>query len=150
MQYYRNPSGIIQSFNYASSPNSIQNSIGVEGTRQIANLNYGICIAANAGSCSITYSPVSSDPYSFTMSGDVGGIDATMLGSATLQEQICTTDYVIIPYPSQTGTPLSSGSDRFCGLGLNATTSKYAHLIKICTSNQLRYIIFPLFCCRQC
>lgn len=99
------------------------NSIGLEGSRQIANLNYGICIAAAAGSCSITYSPLSSDPYSFSLTGDVGGVDVTMLGSALLQQQNCTTDYVIIGYPSQTGTPLTSGSDRFCGLGLRPTTS---------------------------
>lgn len=100
------------------------NSIGVEGSRQIANLNYGICIAAASGSCSITYSPLSSDPYAFTMTGDVGGVEAALLGSATLQQQTCTTDYVIIGDPSQNGTLLASGSDRFCGLGLSATTSK--------------------------
>lgn len=129
MQYYPNPSGIIRSFNYGASPNSMVNSIGVEGSRQIANLHYGICIAARDGSCSITYSPLSSDPYSFTMSGDVGGVDATMLGSVTLQQQTCNTDYVIIPGPSQSGTTLASGSDRFCGLGLTPTTSNSAHLI---------------------
>lgn len=107
--------------------------MGVDGSRQIANLNYGICIAASAGSCSITYSPVSSDPYSFTMSGDVGGVDVTMLGSGTLQQQTCTTDYIIIPDPSQTGVRLSSGIDRFCGLGLTATTSEFrvSHLISM-------------------
>lgn len=110
----------------------------MEGSRQIANMNYGICIAAAAASCSITYSPLSSDPYSFTMSGDVGGVDPTMLGSATLQLQTCTTDYVIIPVPSQTGTPLSSGIDRFCGLGLSPTTSNSIHLINILTSNKLK------------
>lgn len=125
LQYYRASSGIIRSFNYGSSPNSIPNAIGVEGSRQIANLKYGICVAASVGSCSITYSALPSDPYSFTVSGDVGGVDATMLGTTTLQQQTCTTDYIIIPNPSQTATPLSSGSDRFCGLGLTATTSYF-------------------------
>lgn len=108
------------------------NSIGVEGSRQIANLNYGICIAAVSGSCSITYSPLSSDPYAFTMTGDVGGVDNSLLGSATLQQQTCNTDYVIISDPSQTGSHAGSSnstsifsSDRFCGLGLAATTSRY-------------------------
>lgn len=76
------------------------------------------------GSCSITYSPLSSDPYAFTMTGDVGGVDTTLLGSATLQQQTCNTDYVIISDPSQNGARMASGSDRFCGLGLRATTSK--------------------------
>lgn len=65
------------------------------------------------------------------MSGDVGAIDPTLLGSATLQQQTCTTDYVIIPDPSQTGTPLTSGIDRFCGLGLSPTTSNFIHLINM-------------------
>lgn len=122
MQYHYGSSGIVRSFNYSPSPNSLSNSIGVEGTRQIANLNYGICIRA-ASSCSITYRIVSSDVYSFTMTGDVGAVDPILLSTGTLQEQLCTTDYVIIPYPSQGGQLLTSGSDRFCGLGLNPTTS---------------------------
>lgn len=124
LQYYTSGSGVIRSFNYGTSPNSMLNTVGVEGSRQIANLNYGICIAAQSGYCSITYAPLSSDPYSFTVTGDVGTVDPTMLGSPTLQDQVCTTDYVIIGNPSQTGVPLASGSDRFCGLGLRATTSK--------------------------
>lgn len=100
------------------------NSVGVEGSRQISNLNYGICISAVPGSCSITYSPLSSDPYSFSVTGDVGGVDAALLGTATLQQQSCTTDYVIVSNPSQNGILMTSGSDRFCGLGLTATTSK--------------------------
>lgn len=113
---------MIRSFNYNPSPNSLPNSIGVEGTRQIANLQYGICIQAIA-SCSITYSILSSDVYSFTMTGDVGAVDPALLGTGTLQEQLCTTDYVIIPNPRQNNVLLTSGSDRFCGLGLNPTTS---------------------------
>lgn len=123
LQYYFAPSGIVRSFNYSPSPNARPNTIGVEGTRQMNSLSYGICIRAQ-GSCSITYSRLSSDIYSFTLTGDVGAVDPSLLGTGTLQEQACTTDYVIIPNPSQAGAPLASGSDRFCGLGLNPTTSK--------------------------
>ncbi|XP_031632739.1 uncharacterized protein LOC116346692 [Contarinia nasturtii] len=122
LQYHYASSGIVRSFNYSPSPNSLPNTIGVEGSRQIANLAYGICIQA-VSSCSITYSILSSDVYSFTMTGDVGAVDPSLLGTGTLQEQLCTTDYLIIPNPSQGGTTLTSGSDRFCGLGLTATTS---------------------------
>lgn len=136
LQYYTQSSGVVRSFNYASSPNSRTNAVGVEGSRQIANLNYGICIAAENGACSITYAPLSSDPYSFTMTGDVGAVEVSMLGNGLLQDQNCTTDFVIIANPSQTGTPLTSGSDRFCGLGLNPTTSKVFvpvdHFISMC------------------
>lgn len=124
LQYYTQPNGVVRSFNYASSPNSKPNAVGVDGSRQIASLNYGICIAAGNGACSITYAPLSSDPYSFTMSGDVGAVEVSMLGNGLLQDQNCTTDYVIIANPSQTGVPLASGVDRFCGLGLTPTTSE--------------------------
>lgn len=122
LQYHLTESGVVRSFNYSPSPNSQANSIGVEGSRQVSNLAYGICFKM-ISSCSITYSVLSSDVYSFTLTGDVGAVDPAILSTSTLQEQTCTTDYIIIPNPSQNGMVLSSGSDRFCGLGLAATTS---------------------------
>lgn len=119
-----NPSGIIRGFNYGPSPNAQPNAIGVEGSRQIASLGYGICIKAAGTQCSITYTRLGSDIYSFTLTGDVGAVDPTLLGTGALQEQACTTDYIIIPNPSQGGITLTSGSDRFCGLGINPTTSE--------------------------
>lgn len=123
LQYHHGSSGIIRSFNYNPSPNARLNAIGVDGSRQIAGLSYGICIRGSS-TCSITYTVLSSDAYSFTVTGDVGAVDPVLLGTGTLQEQLCTTDYIIIPQPSQGGTLLTSGSDRFCGLGLNPTTSR--------------------------
>lgn len=124
MQYHLNPTGIIRGFNYSPSPNALPNSIGVEGSRQIAGLSYGICIKAATSQCSITYTRVGSDMFSFTVTGDVGAVDPALLGTGALQEQLCTTDYIIIPNPSQGGVLLTSGSDRFCGLGINPTSSK--------------------------
>lgn len=147
LQYHYGSSGIIRSFNYNPSPNARLNSIGVDGTRQIAGLSYGICIRASS-SCSITYSVLSSDAYSFTVTGDVGAVDPALLGTGTLQEQLCTTDYVIIPNPSQGGTLLTSGSDRFCGLGLTPTTSRRSTIQIKCmlnfTNNVFSCIIFLL------
>lgn len=73
--------------------------------------------------CTISYSVLSSDIYSFTVTGDVGAVDPVLLGTGTLQTQTCNTDFVVIPNPSQAGVPLPS--DRFCGLGLNPTISKF-------------------------
>lgn len=81
-----------------------------------------ICIASADDQCSITYSTLSSDTYSFTVTGDVGAVDPALLGTSALQEQSCNTDYIIIPNPSQNNVNLMS--DRFCGLGLASTTSK--------------------------
>lgn len=94
LQYHYATSGVIRSFNYSPSPNSLPNSIGVDGSRQIASLNYGICIRA-VSSCSITYSILSSDVYSFTMTGDVGAVDPVLLGTGTLQEQFCKSRFLI-------------------------------------------------------
>lgn len=111
----------MQSLNYGSGSNNNLNAIGVEGSRQLANTIYGICVRASAGSCSITWSQASNDLYSFTMTDDVGSVDPTLLGTAIVQSQTCTTDYVVIPNPNQNNVQLAS--DRFCGLGLASTTS---------------------------
>lgn len=124
LQYHTATSGVIRSFNYSPSPNPLPNAIGVEGTRQISGLNYGICMRVADSMCTITYSSLSSDVYSFTMTGDVGAVDPILLGTGTLQSQQCATDFVVIPNPTQTTTALIS--DRFCGLGINPTTSKYS------------------------
>lgn len=124
-----NPSGVVRGFNYSPSANALPNSVGVEGTRQLANLAYGICVNIGVGQCAITWSPLASDIYSFTLTGDVGAVDPTLLGTAALQQQTCTTDYIIIPNARQNNAAL--GSDRFCGLGLAATTSKKTHAKRI-------------------
>lgn len=82
------------------------------------------------------------------MTGDVGAVDPSLLSTGTLQEQLCTTDYVIIPNPSQGGNLLTSGSDRFCGLGLAATTSKPQKIKskrKIQTITKLSYLFINFF-----
>ncbi|KAM7357956.1 uncharacterized protein ACRADG_003105 isoform 1-T1 [Cochliomyia hominivorax] len=121
LQYYMEESGTVQSFNYGSAPNSLPNSIGVPGSRQIANHRYGICIRMAANKCSIIWSQVDSDAYSFTLTNDVGAVDPSLLATEAVQSQECTTDFIIIPNPMQNGNTLPS--DRFCGLGLVATTS---------------------------
>lgn len=121
MQYHLASSGTVRSFNFGTGANNNLNSIGVEGSRQLANTNYGICVKPDSGMCSITWSPASGDPYAFTVTDDVGSVDPSLLGTTTVQSQTCTTDYVIIPRPNQNGVDLPS--DRFCGLGIGTTTS---------------------------
>ncbi|EDV96211.1 uncharacterized protein LOC6556541 [Drosophila grimshawi] len=121
LQYHMTPSGNIASFNYVSAASSALNSIGVQGTRQLANMRYGICIRKATGMCSITYGQVGSDAYSFTMTNDVGAVDPALLATSAVQSQDCTTDYLIIPAPVQAGVNMPS--DRFCGLGLVSTTT---------------------------
>jgi len=53
---------------------------GIYGSRQIVNTNYGVCVKAAPGYCSIQWAQTTNDRYSFTVSGDTGGIDPTLLG----------------------------------------------------------------------
>lgn len=52
-------SGWVSSFNYAAAASGVSNTIGVQGSRQIASLSYGACVKAASGQCSITWSRVS-------------------------------------------------------------------------------------------
>lgn len=144
LQYYLDSSGIVQSFNYGSTANPTAGAI--VGTRQMPNLNYGICIRSGAGQCSITYTPVrigwfyiwehnitetlvqqpSTDLFAFTLTGDVPASTA-MVGTAAggMQGADCTTDYLIIPNPT------TGANDRFCGMGIAATTSECCLVCKV-------------------
>lgn len=53
---------------------------GISGTRQIVNTNYGVCVQTAHGYCSIRWTQDPNDPYSFTVSGDTGGIAPSLLG----------------------------------------------------------------------
>jgi CUB domain len=55
LQYYLESSGAIRSFNYAMEEPAALNTIGTRGSRQIAGLNYNICIKPQAGMCSVTF-----------------------------------------------------------------------------------------------
>lgn len=103
--YYTGLSGIVRSFNYGIAPNS-DTSNG--GTREIANLNYGVCIAMTTDHCSIRWSQTS-DSTSFSVSGMT---DPNVAGDA-LQGTDCVNDFVVIPNPIQNNMP--ANVDRFCG-----------------------------------
>jgi hypothetical protein len=53
---------------------------GIYGTRQIVNTKYGVCVQRAHGYCSIQWTQNMHDPYSFTVSGDTGGIAPSLLG----------------------------------------------------------------------
>jgi hypothetical protein len=59
LQYYLDVSGSVMSFNYLPAASASLNAIGVIGTQQLAGINYGICVRAGSGQCSITWSQVS-------------------------------------------------------------------------------------------
>lgn len=53
------------------------------GTRQLAELNYGVCVQMLPGYCSIEWTQSVGDKYSFTVSGDTEALDPTVLGKYT-------------------------------------------------------------------
>ena len=119
LQYFINTTGNIQSFNYGSSISSQFNSLGVHGSRQIANLNYNICIRQDPLMCAIIYSLPSTDAFAFTLTGDVTSVAYTVLGTSAVQSQACTTDYITIPgQMQQVGSVWTAmTSNLSCGLG---------------------------------
>ena len=84
LQYYTSASGQFKSFNYRTEP------AADDGPNHLANLNYAICFRIENGFCGIKYSQVSSDLFSFTLSGDASTITALgimILKISTLQPQ---------------------------------------------------------------
>ncbi|CAG9781866.1 unnamed protein product [Diatraea saccharalis] len=124
LQYYRGATGTINSFNYGGTANTGLSASLVTGTRQLANLNYGICIRMEAGFCAIQYAQ-NGGLFTFTVSGDVEGADNTVLGTAVgaANDGACTTDFVVIPNPTVVATGVAVGTDRFCGLGFVPVSS---------------------------
>jgi hypothetical protein len=45
-----------------------------KGTRQLADLNYGVGVRLEPGYCSIKWKQAPDDPFSFTVSGDTGAV----------------------------------------------------------------------------
>ncbi|XP_035736300.1 uncharacterized protein LOC118447879 isoform X1 [Vespa mandarinia] len=120
LQYYKSTSDTVTSFNYGTTVNSRSPEVG---TREMVNLNYGICIRMALGYCSIQWSQ--SDINSFSISGDTSTLDPTIIGTSVVAESglNCTDDFVIIPNPSENGIP--DNTERFCG---NAFTTKTSTL----------------------
>ncbi|GFG39627.1 hypothetical protein Cfor_02901, partial [Coptotermes formosanus] len=138
LMYYTGTEGTVKSFNYSPSVSAAS----PIGTRQIANTNYGVCVQMVAGYCSIEWTQNPSDPYSFTVSGNTGGVDPSLLGTAYVAESgaVCTTDFIVIPNPYQNSTSLNT--DRFCGNALVQTTtfSKPFVLTVVTDNTELRPI----------
>ena len=125
LQYYTALSGVVMSFNYGTTGRQ-------NGTRQLANENYGVCVEMQPGYCSITWSAATGDMYGFTVTGDTNmavGNGTVGTPAAALNDGNCTTDFVVIPNPMYVDTSLMGpNTDRFCGNGFNPVTSKYQFL----------------------
>ncbi|XP_043461349.1 uncharacterized protein LOC122497969 [Leptopilina heterotoma] len=111
LQYYTGISDTIMSFNYGSLVNTRAQSVG---SRQMANLMYGVCIRMALGYCSIEWSE--SKTNSFLVTGNLGAIPVNdpdpNVGAESGSD--CDKDFVIVPNPyDETGTALKA--DRFCG-----------------------------------
>lgn len=125
--YYNSPSGTVTSFNYAPAVSSqlltFPDGTTGPGTRQLSNMNYGICVGLQPGSCSITWSQTSGDPYSFTVSGNTAGTaTAPGLPADGMNGTACRRNFVVVPNPI---AGQATGTDRFCGNQLPDLTSKF-------------------------
>ncbi|XP_018013365.1 uncharacterized protein LOC108670406 [Hyalella azteca] len=121
-QYYTNSSGIVESFNYVQ-PTAAQIA-DASASLHLNNLRYGICVASRSGYCSISWTKgdtVTTNPYTFGISGDAQGLSPTLIGTETASltgTANCSADYVLIPSGEYVDTAgVSVMADRFCGLG---------------------------------
>ncbi|KAK9881468.1 hypothetical protein WA026_016352 [Henosepilachna vigintioctopunctata] len=118
LMYYTTLMGTVRSFNYGTTGNAAM-------TRQLANQNYGVCIAMQPGYCSINWAQTAGDLYSFTVTGDSPtAVTTGTAGTNAVIGALCTTDFVVIPNPTFTGaTPGAANVDRFCGNAFQPLTT---------------------------
>ncbi|XP_071543588.1 uncharacterized protein [Panulirus ornatus] len=118
LQYYTASSGTVSSFNFM---NTIPTT---GGTRQLSNLNYGVCVEMADGYCGIIWERnTTGGNYGFTVSDNAEVILPENVGNPASGSTgaACTTDYVIIPGGVD---DTMASNDRFCGLGFpNMVTS---------------------------
>ena len=89
LQYYTQASGQFKSFNYKTDV------IG-DGPNHLANLNYAICFRIENGFCGIKYSQVTSDIFSFTLTGDASALTALTKDQVEVSDSSCLNDYIVI------------------------------------------------------
>ena len=75
LQYFTAASGQFQSFNYRPNIRETQG----DGPSHLANLNYAVCFRIENGFCGIKYGQVTSDTFSFTISGDARSVHLNCL-----------------------------------------------------------------------
>ncbi|KAK8389628.1 hypothetical protein O3P69_008963 [Scylla paramamosain] len=125
LQYYTETNDLVTSFNFDGS------SVNVD-TRQLANMNYGVCVRRADGYCGITWKvPTSGSRYSFTVTENTGVVDDSVIGTshASSRGDQCTTDYVVIPggmYKNEDTDNVENHADRYCGLGFPSSVSSTA------------------------
>ncbi|XP_015186546.1 PREDICTED: uncharacterized protein LOC107071777 [Polistes dominula] len=131
LQYYKSISDTVTSFNYGTTVNSRQPDVA---TREMVNLNYGVCVRMALGYCSIEWSQ--SNMYSFSISGVTGGfLDPTLPGTSAVADSglDCIHDFVIVPNPSENGIPLNT--ERFCGNAFITKTSSLKPFVLYVVTN---------------
>lgn len=111
LQYYTDNSATVQSFNYGRTISSEITMGALPGTRQLANTNYGVCVAPRAGFCTIRWEQEDGDLFSFTVTGGTIGLTGNgEVGTppAGMSGATCNTDFVIVPNNNL-------AVERFCG-----------------------------------
>ncbi|KAK0081836.1 hypothetical protein PV326_007475 [Microctonus aethiopoides] len=135
LQYYNMISGTVTSFNYGTTTNPRRRYFPLNfpfpGTRQIQNLNYGVCIDVALGYCGIEWSQL--DSNSFSISGDSGNIDSAAGIDSSVSGAECDHNYVIIPNPFADGIRYTT--DRFCGNAFQTKTSSTTPFVLTVVTN---------------
>lgn len=119
--YYGDLSGTVRSFNYGQTANTAPpaGQPALIGTRQMVNMNYGICVRAQPGYCSIQWTRAS-DPNGFTVSGDT-----SVVATIPTTGDVCVTDFVVIPNGMFILDGITTQADRYCDNFFPTVTSRF-------------------------
>ncbi|KAK3876938.1 hypothetical protein Pcinc_018312 [Petrolisthes cinctipes] len=137
LQYFTDTTNTVNSFNFANT------NVFINNTRQLANMDYGVCIKRADNYCGISWQAnYVQGRYGFTVT-DVANATATnLIGTSYTSStgDMCATDFVIIPggvYKSDTNNNVPAKSDRYCGLGFpNIVTTKTQPFMLYVTNDQ--------------
>ncbi|CAL4098461.1 unnamed protein product [Meganyctiphanes norvegica] len=125
LQYYTTTEGTVRSFNFKQdSPTA------ADGTREVAGLDYGVCVHKPGGCYGIIWSRnTTGGDYGFTLTTDVYSLIPELLGTpaASATGADCMTDYVLIPGGVD---DLQAQNDHYCGAGFpESVTSTVAPFV---------------------
>lgn len=131
--YYTTKDGTVKSFNFGDTVSAGLNgnpNMDRPGTRELAGLNYGVCVEMIPGYCSIRWSQTPGNPLSFTVTGDTITLGMNLPSGGMVGFENCMTDYVVISNPIDvaTNTPIQ---DRFCGNQFATIESKIGFIFNL-------------------
>uniref|UniRef100_A0A0K2TE88 Putative LOC101744434 [Bombyx mori] n=1 Tax=Lepeophtheirus salmonis TaxID=72036 RepID=A0A0K2TE88_LEPSM len=116
LQYFREPSGTVASFNFDTSSTAV-----APTTTHLSSQKYNVCFRRSSSNCAICYYLHQTNSFGLSISS-INNMAKSVIGSN------CNTDWITIPEANNVlATPVTatnpSGVNRLCGRALNMITA---------------------------